>query len=218
MILKRILTIVFITFFPLLITSCANDKNQTNSRACFTPGENCIGDIVEAINQSKRSLLIQATDFSSTPIINAVLSAKQRGVDVRIIFDKSLQEKESSHTALSLSQSHIPVWIDNKVAFAHNNVMIIDDSKIITGGFSFTPEAQERNAENLIILTNPAIAKRYVDNWQSRVVLAQVMTNIIKANMEKHVSVRNKHRLAKAKRRTGKKKYLLAELFSKKKS
>ncbi len=38
---------------------------------------------------------------------------------------------------------------------------------LITGSYNFTWSAQARNAENLLILRdNPALLRRYLDNWQ----------------------------------------------------
>jgi phosphatidylserine/phosphatidylglycerophosphate/cardiolipin synthase-like enzyme len=52
--------------------------------------------------------------------------------------------------------------------------MIIDGKNIITGSFNFTKSAQDKNAENvLIILDEPAIAKKYIINWEKRAGLSR---------------------------------------------
>ncbi len=43
--------------------------------------------------------------------------------------------------------------------------MIIDGLIVITGSFNFTRAAEEKNAENLLILTSSELAARYTDNW-----------------------------------------------------
>jgi phosphatidylserine/phosphatidylglycerophosphate/cardiolipin synthase-like enzyme len=43
--------------------------------------------------------------------------------------------------------------------------MIIDTETVITGSFNFTKAAEEKNAENLLILKNKELAKPYIDNW-----------------------------------------------------
>ena len=64
--------------------------------------------------------------------------------------------------------------IDNKVAIAHNKVMVIDNKNIITGSFNFTKSAQDRNAENvLIILDDLNIANKYIANWEKRAVYSK---------------------------------------------
>ena len=37
--------------------------------------------------------------------------------------------------------------------------------KVITGSFNFTKAAEERNAENLLIIKSEVLAKKYLDNW-----------------------------------------------------
>ena len=59
----------------------------------------------------------------------------------------------------------IPTFIDARHAIAHNKIIIIDKAITITGSFNFTKAAQERNAENLLIVRSREIAKAYLDNW-----------------------------------------------------
>ena len=46
--------------------------------------------------------------------------------------------------------------------------MIIDDMITITGSFNFTKAAQERNAENVLVIEDSTLAKKYTDNWFNR--------------------------------------------------
>jgi phosphatidylserine/phosphatidylglycerophosphate/cardiolipin synthase-like enzyme len=62
----------------------------------------------------------------------------------------------------------IPTWIDYRPAIAHNKVIIVDGQEVITGSFNFTKAAQEKNAENLVIISDNTIAKKYLVNWESR--------------------------------------------------
>ena len=60
----------------------------------------------------------------------------------------------------------IPTYIDSRHAIAHNKVIIIDGAVTITGSFNFTKAAQEKNAENLLIIRSREIARAYRENWQ----------------------------------------------------
>jgi phosphatidylserine/phosphatidylglycerophosphate/cardiolipin synthase-like enzyme len=44
--------------------------------------------------------------------------------------------------------------------------MIIDRETMITGSFNFTKAAEEKNAENLLIIRDKALAKVYTENWE----------------------------------------------------
>ena len=56
--------------------------------------------------------------------------------------------------------------IDAKHGIAHNKVMVIDGKTLITGSFNFTKAAEEKNAENLLILDNDELAKIYIENCE----------------------------------------------------
>ncbi len=54
-------------------------------------------------------------------------------------------------------------------AISHSKIMIIDEQKIITGSFNFSDAAQQRNAENLLIITgDPPLVEQYIENWKDR--------------------------------------------------
>jgi len=56
-----------------------------------------------------------------------------------------------------VSNEGMPTIIDAPHAISHNKVIIIDGEMVLTGSFNFTKAAQEKNAENLLIIRNPAV-------------------------------------------------------------
>lgn len=149
----------------LLILAC--QLAQADVKACFTPSENCTGEIVTAIDKAKKSVYVQAYSFTSEPIAQALVDANKRGVDVKVLLDKSQVKAKYSEITYLEDQS---VWtkIDYKPAIAHNKVMVIDNKTVITGSFNFTDAAQYKNAENLLIIQDPGLAEEYAQNWQKR--------------------------------------------------
>lgn len=152
---------VWLFFFPLAATA------DDNWNVCFTPGSDCAGLIIDQIGLAKTSIMVQAYSFTSAPIAQALTDAHHRGVEVRVLLDKS-QVSERYSTAKFFANAGIPVWIDDKVAIAHNKVMIIDGETVVTGSFNFTRSAQERNAENVLILRDVGLADKYIRNWGAR--------------------------------------------------
>jgi phosphatidylserine/phosphatidylglycerophosphate/cardiolipin synthase-like enzyme len=133
--------------------------------ACFTPGGNCTEANVQALGGAKRTVLLQAYSFTSAPIAKALLDAHTRGVQVQVILDKS-QRNEKYSSADFLANQGVPTMIDADHAIAHNKVMVIDGETVITGSFNFTKAAQEKNAENLLIVRDQALAAQYTQNWE----------------------------------------------------
>jgi phosphatidylserine/phosphatidylglycerophosphate/cardiolipin synthase-like enzyme len=108
---------------------------------------------------------VSAYSFTSKDIAEALLAAKKRGVDVKIILDKSqISQKYSSATFFT--NQGFDLRIDIKHAIFHDKVIIIDDKTVITGSFNFTKAAETKNAENLLVLhDNPELAKLYTQDW-----------------------------------------------------
>jgi phosphatidylserine/phosphatidylglycerophosphate/cardiolipin synthase-like enzyme len=136
-------------------------------RVLFSPRGGCTEAVVAEIGKAKASLDVQAYSFTSAPIADAVAKAHARGVRVRVVLDKS-QRGERYTSATFLHNHGVPVRIDAKHAIAHNKVILIDGgATIITGSFNFTKSAEERNAENLLIITNhEELASSYRANFE----------------------------------------------------
>jgi phosphatidylserine/phosphatidylglycerophosphate/cardiolipin synthase-like enzyme len=176
--LKRIFLIFILSSFtqlqgcvgsshPNLISLPVKSVTCPVIHACFTPGQDCTHQITDHISKAKHYILVQAYNFTSKDIADALVEAKNRGVTVKVILDKSQRTQKYSllHYIVDVG---IPVWIDTKPAIAHNKVMIIDEKEVITGSFNFTDAAQKRNAENVVFITDTKLAQEYTDNWGNR--------------------------------------------------
>ncbi len=152
--------------------SSISTHEKTAWEVCFTPGQNCAGEVVKAIEEAKKTVLVQAYSFTSSPIARALVEAHQRGVKIQVILDKS-QKTEKYSVADFLSHAGIETYLDTEHAIAHNKVIILDQITVITGSFNFTKAAQEKNAENLLVLNDPQLAALYERNWKTHLEHAQ---------------------------------------------
>lgn len=139
--------------------------NNTPTQVCFSPKGNCTESIIQEINNAKSEILIQAYSFTSDQIAKAMVNAHKRGVRVEIILDKSNRTVKYSSGDFTAHMG-VTTYIDSSHAIAHNKIMIIDKEIVITGSFNFTKAAEERNAENLLIMRNKDLAKIYIENWE----------------------------------------------------
>jgi phosphatidylserine/phosphatidylglycerophosphate/cardiolipin synthase-like enzyme len=167
--MKKVSAFLLILFLILFSSSLhyAPDKTPTSPTLSvhFSPNGGCTQAIVNEQNKAKTSILMQAYSFTSAPIAKALLNAHKKVVKVEVILDKSnLTEKYSSLDILR--NSGIPTRIDAAHAIAHNKVMIIDGEVVITGSFNFTRATEEKNAENLLVMRDRALAVKYIENWK----------------------------------------------------
>lgn len=130
----------------------------------FSPKGGATEAVVRALDAAKQTVFVQAYSFTSKEIAKALLNAHKRGVVVHVILDKSILGDHYSEADF-LVHSGISVLIDANHQIAHNKIMIIDGETVITGSFNFTRQAEEHNAENLLVIHDRGLAERYLANW-----------------------------------------------------
>lgn len=151
-----------------VISSPQTIPAQGTIEVAFSPQGGIAGMIVKELNGAKSSIEVQSYSFTSAPIAKALVDAKRRGVNVRVIIDKSQKSLKYSIVTY-LTNAGVPVHIDRGFSIAHSKIMIVDRIDVITGSFNFTKAAEETNAENCLILRgNKALADLYHQNWQWR--------------------------------------------------
>ncbi len=143
-------------------------KIESRAIVAFSPNGEATDVIVDAIRKARRQILVQAYSFSSKPILAALAQAKDRGVDVEVIADKS--NDRGKYSGATYMKNHgVPVWIDDSVHIAHNKVMIFDGRSVLTGSFNFSAAAQKSNAENILLVEDsPELAEIYARDWKWR--------------------------------------------------
>lgn len=131
----------------------------------FSPDGGATDAIVTELGKATSNVLVQAYSFTSAPIAKALVDAHKRGVKITVILDKS-QKTAKYSSADFITHAGITTLIDAKHAIAHNKVMVIDGLVLITGSFNFTKAAEEKNAENLLIIRDKELADKFIANWK----------------------------------------------------
>ncbi len=164
---KSIICILAILLFLVPSHGYAEQFKSTGTiDVYFSPRGGATEAIVKEITSAKSEILVQAYSFTSTPIAKALVDARKRGVKIEAVLDKS-QKKEKYSSADFVAHAGIPTYIDSAHAIAHNKIIILDRSTVITGSFNFTKAAEEKNAENLLILKgNKPLVERYIKNFE----------------------------------------------------
>jgi cardiolipin synthase A/B len=101
------------------------------SRSIIVLPDDTAKPILEAVAQAKKSIRIKMFIFSDPSLLDAVIAAKHRGVDVRIMLNPERRdgEKENADTRKKLTEGGVNV-IDSNPAFdvTHEKSMVIDDA------------------------------------------------------------------------------------------
>lgn len=131
----------------------------------FSPKGGATQATVSQIQKAKSEIKVLAFYFTSKPITQAIEDARRRGVNVRMVLDRS-QPTARGNRIKELQDSGAEIRIDATHPIMHNKVIIIDSETVITGSFNFSATAETRNAENLLICKNKEQAALYSNNWE----------------------------------------------------
>ena len=149
---------------------------QDNISVHFSPKGGSTDAIVAEIREAKQSIHVQAYSFTSRGIIAALVDAHRRGVKVILVNDKKAADEPGSKVA-EAAEAGIDVRVDGRHPIAHNKIMLIDGRTIITGSFNFTNQAENSNAENLLVLHDkPELYKGYEASFQQHLAHADAYT------------------------------------------
>ncbi len=136
----------------------------------FCPNPDVVDEIVSMIDSSEKYVYVAMFFLTHDRIINALVEAKKRGVDVKVITCASAsQETYSKHH--KIREKSVPVKVENWTGKQHMKTIISDDKRLTVGSMNATTTAELKNDENIVFITNPAhtieARKIFEEQWQN---------------------------------------------------
>lgn len=127
--------------------------------------------IIPIIDNAKNYVYVPAFYLTHQSIANALIQAKDRGVDVKIILDET-SAKAQYGTKNMLDENNVPVKVEHWKGKMHQKSMIIDDDTLVIGSMNFTKQGENRNDENTLIIKNAhvltkAYKQHFLELWES---------------------------------------------------
>jgi phosphatidylserine/phosphatidylglycerophosphate/cardiolipin synthase-like enzyme len=163
---KLILSCTFLLI--LLVSGCLiTDTNkeyscggECSAEVYFCPEDNCSFYLIDEINSAQSTIDVAIYSFTHEGIANALISAKNRGVKVRVIFDDG-----QSNTQYSLDEKLLEEGIQVRKkggsGYMHNKFMVVDKKVVGTGSFNYSNNADTKNDENLVLIYNYELVSKY---------------------------------------------------------
>lgn len=128
------------------------------------------GRLIEKINAAQSSIHIASFEFDLTPVADALIAAKQRGVDVRWVTDDEHgieADEEPGHGQFAmLEQAGIEVRSDTRSALMHNKFWIFDGQIVWTGSTNITERGIFDQDNNVVVIQSPELAAIYEREFQ----------------------------------------------------
>lgn len=141
-------------------------RSSGELEVAFSPNGGATQLVTKVIGSAKRSIRVAGYSFTSTPIAKALVEGHRRGVDVKVVLDKS-QRSARYTSATFLANMGVPVRIDSRHAIMHNKYVVVDGHTVEQGSFNFTRAAEEHNAENVLVnWDNEPLADLFLRDWQ----------------------------------------------------
>lgn len=159
-----------ITLLAALMLGTVSNVQAATAQVGFSPEGSAQILVLDVIQTAKHDIRMMAYSFTAPDIAKALIAAKQRGVDVRIVVDENGNTGRSSRAAMNLIvNAGIPLRTNDHYKIQHDKVVVIDGNTVQTGSFNYTASAERSNSENVVVLWNvPDVATAYLSHWKSR--------------------------------------------------
>ena len=137
-----------------------NDKRVENY---FCPEDACAEQVKEELQKAETSIYFMTFSFTHDGIANILLLKNLDGLDVKGVMEvKQISEHSEFNRLL---QNQIDVRKDGNKNNLHHKVFIIDEKTVVTGSFNPSANGDQRNDENVLIIEDPEIAKKFVEEF-----------------------------------------------------
>jgi phosphatidylserine/phosphatidylglycerophosphate/cardiolipin synthase-like enzyme len=132
----------------------------------FSPGAGTDEAIVDLVGTARTRVWIAGYYFTSSSVARALDRAFRRGVDVRVVLDRS-QATRASSTATYFHDQGVPLWIDTRHPVMHHKFVVVDDGTVGFGSMNFTRAGAQHNAENFNLFRHwTALASTYAREFE----------------------------------------------------
>jgi phosphatidylserine/phosphatidylglycerophosphate/cardiolipin synthase-like enzyme len=128
----------------------------------FSPVDHVMDKLVGFVKNAKQSVRFMIFTFTDKGLANAMIEQYSAGLDVAGV----IEDRGASQGALvPLACAQVPVKVDGNKYTMHHKVIVIDGHIVITGSFNFTVSADTENDDNLLVIDNAVVARRYLDEY-----------------------------------------------------
>lgn len=136
-----------------------------SSQVWFSNDDNLTEVLTGQMDTATDTLDVAVYTFTSEEIRDAIIDAEGRGVAVRVVIDVWAT---NDAIAEQLDKAGVPTrrsagytGTGEGAGIMHHKFAVVDGSSVATGSFNFTLSADGKNYENLLVVSDPALAGQY---------------------------------------------------------
>lgn len=167
----------FIFILSLLLSSSATAQSVVvdapkigSVEIAFSPQGGAQDLILKLIRSARTDIQMMAFALTSKPVVDALVKAKRRGVDVAVAVDNSNTTVKTGQLSLAaLAKAGVSVRTVSKFKEMNDKLLIVDGKHIEFGSYNYTKASNVANSENVTVLWNaPELVNIYFNHWQRR--------------------------------------------------
>lgn len=139
----------------------------------YAPDDAPLDRVVTLYQHAKRYIYVSVYGLTYPRAVEALVAAKKRGVDVRMLTDQERTQDVKQSTALqTLRLAGIPIRINQHDGLMHLKQVIIDDEINTSGSMNHTTSGNRYNDERMDIITDHAISvkarEKFLSMWNDQ--------------------------------------------------
>jgi cardiolipin synthase A/B len=126
--------------------------------------------ILAAIEGAKKSLRVKMFVFSDPSLVKAVIAAKKRGVDVRVMLNAARRSGESDNkeTKKKLEAADVEVMDSNpEFDVTHEKSMVVDDTTAFVKSLNWTTENLSETRDYAVITTKELEVREVIECFEA---------------------------------------------------
>ena len=127
----------------------------------FSPEDKIDTRLISLVGSAKKSVHVLAYSFTQDRLADALVKAGKNGVEVRGVFDADSTADNQGADFPGLQKAGLEVRLDGDPGLMHIKAIIIDGKTVAFGSYNFTASAENKNDENVLIITDSALADRF---------------------------------------------------------
>ncbi len=114
--------------------------------------QDCLKSVLKLLSSAQKSIKIALFTFSHPSILEALQSAKERGVEVLVALDHHMVKGAGQKAVEFLHKSGIPLYTGKGGKLLHHKWCLIDEKSLILGSANWTKSAFRINEDCLLVI------------------------------------------------------------------
>lgn len=160
-------------FFTVLLAHLSSGRvaSAMTLEVWYAPEDEPLKHVVQIYDHARHYIFVSVYGLTSPMAVKALVEAKKRGIDVRVITDRQRLEDDKQQTAVStLRLAGIPIRVNQHDGLMHLKQVVVDDEINTNGSMNHTTSGNRYNDERLDVIRDHATSvkarEKFLSLWK----------------------------------------------------